>query len=206
MGSAKAVSTNLFGTQVKFQVGGGVQLDFDIPDRFLQNQEEALFYHAYRETVLAHEAFQSRFSVELPRLGRVGLTSGFSLEDLPSNHLAYIRDAKHLSLQEIANLMGGVEGGITEKDWKHVRGRLPQNRAPHMRPLVYRNGQWVFVDWPDALKPPPNPLSPTEQQTWVRKRSLYFRFNISVSAHSVHSLNLKVELPLPSFLSFLVQP
>jgi len=100
-------------------------------------------------------------------------------------------------------MMGGVEGGIPEEDWEHIRGRLPQNRDPDMRPLVYQNGQWVPVDWPEALQPPPNPLSPTEQQTWVSRRSLYLRFNISIGDRKA---GLELKLPLPPFLSFLVQP
>ena len=118
-----------------------VQLKFKIPDNLSEDDQEALYYHAYRETVLAHEALQSRFSIKMP-WGRIGFTSGFSLEDLPSNHIAYIQEARGLSLEEIANIMGGVEGGIPYEEWERIRGKLPQNRDSQMRPLVFHNGKW----------------------------------------------------------------
>jgi len=166
----------------------GVRLRFS-PTDFSSSQEAmALFYHAYRTTVLSHEALQSHL--------RWLTTSGFSIEDGPSNHLAFIRATTNLSLSEISQIMGGVEGGIREEDWKDIRGQLPRNDDPELRPMVYQQGGWEVLPWPVPLQPPPLPGGVEQLDQWITQRQVFA--NIHIPTFGLIDHDLQISIPLPS--------
>ncbi|NPA93293.1 MAG: hypothetical protein GXO56_06405 [Chloroflexi bacterium] len=154
----------------------GVEVQFNLPQKGLSSStKEALYFHAYKETIWTFETMQDLLSLSTP-WGRIGWTSGFSLEDLPSNYVAYLRYRNpRLTLQDIADMMGGVQGAIPYQDWERIRGRLPKNKDKYMRPLVYSNGQWHIINWPQEIAPPVFPASEIAPSAWVKKRSIYLR-------------------------------